>query len=145
MDRFDALEDEVKTLKVRVNDLEAENLEMAGKIEKLEVISTGNEVISDSFIQDDLNARVPVPSSCEEYLQMGSIVDGQRLIQPSQELEPFNMECQFNNGTATTIIEKTHEQLSGFTSIPGTYGCSSPGCFSDVISYKPSMEQITVI
>ena len=38
MDRFDALEDEVKTLKVKVNDLEAENMEMAGKIEKLEVI-----------------------------------------------------------------------------------------------------------
>ena len=38
MDRFDALEDEVKTLKVKVNDLEAENAEMAGKIEKLEVI-----------------------------------------------------------------------------------------------------------
>ena len=38
MDRFDALEDEVKGLKVKVNDLEAENMEMAGKIEKLEVI-----------------------------------------------------------------------------------------------------------
>ena len=38
MDRFDALEDEAKFLKVKVNDLEAENLEMAGKIEKLEVI-----------------------------------------------------------------------------------------------------------
>ena len=37
MERFDSLEDEVKTLKVKVNDLEAENLEMANKIEKLEV------------------------------------------------------------------------------------------------------------
>ena len=37
MDRFDSLEDEVKTLKVKVNDLEAENLEMTKKINKLEV------------------------------------------------------------------------------------------------------------
>ena len=102
-------------------------------------------MLTDLSVQDDLNARVPVPSSCEEYLQMGSIVDGKRLIQPSRELEPFTVECEFNNGTATTIIEKTHEQLSGFTSIPGTYGCSSPGCFSDVISYEPSMAQIEVI
>ena len=96
------------------------------------------------FVKDDLNVRVPVPASCEEYLQMGSIVDGERLIQPSRELEPFNVECQFVNGTATTIIEKTHEQITGFTSIPGTYGCSAPGCFSDVISYKPSINQIEV-
>lgn len=75
---------------------------------------------------------------------MGSIVDGQRLIQPSRELEPFNVECKFTNGTATTIIEKTHEQISDFTSIPGTNGCSTPGCFSDTISYEPSMEQIEV-
>ena len=43
MDRFDSLEDEVKTLKVKVNDLESENMEMAKKIEKLEVRLTGNE------------------------------------------------------------------------------------------------------
>ena len=38
MGRFDSLEDEVKTLKVKVNDLEAENMEMANKIDRLEVI-----------------------------------------------------------------------------------------------------------
>ena len=85
-----------------------------------------------------------MPATCEEYMQMGSTINGERLIQPSRELEPFNVECQFNNGTASTIIEKTHEQVTGFTSIPGTYGCSAPGCFSDNITYKPSMPQIEV-
>ena len=36
-ERFDSLEDEIRTLKTRVNDLEAENLEMSEKIDKLEV------------------------------------------------------------------------------------------------------------
>ena len=92
----------------------------------------------------DLNARVPVPASCEEYLSIGNVADGDHLIQPNRELEPFTVKCEFVNGTASTIIEKTQEQLPGFTSIPGTFGCSSPGCFSDEITYKPSMEQIEV-
>ena len=75
-----------------------------------------------------------MPASCEECMQMGSIKNGERLIQPSRGLEPFNMECEFANGTASTIIEKTHDQVTGFTSIPGTYGCSSPGYLSDVIT-----------
>ena len=85
-----------------------------------------------------------MPGSCEEYRQMGSFVDGERLIQPSRDLEPFNVECKFVNGTASTIIKKTHENNSGFTSIPDTDGCSSAGCFSDVITYEPSMSQIEV-
>ena len=42
IDKFDFLLDEVRTLKVKVNDLEADNLQMSNKIEKLEVRWTGN-------------------------------------------------------------------------------------------------------
>ena len=85
-----------------------------------------------------------MPASCAEYLQIGNAVDGEYLIQPSRDLEPFNVQCKFVNGTASTIIGKTHEQVTGFTSIPGTYGCASPGCYSDRITYEPTVEQIEV-
>jgi len=88
---------------------------------------------------------LPVPSSCQEYLEIGNPEDGEFLIQPSRDLAPFNVQCQFGNETANTIIEKTHSEKAGFTSMPGMeYGCPTPGCFSDKITYEATMEQIEV-
>jgi len=43
-----------------------------------------------------------------------------------------------------TVIEKTQEK-SGYTTLPGQIGCSTPGCFSDQITYPASMEQLEAL
>ena len=50
-------------------------------------------------------------------------------IQPSRELESFEVTCTFGN-EALTIIEKSHEKKTGFTAIPySSDGCGQPGLF----------------
>ena len=91
-----------------------------------------------------MESRVPIPSSCQEYFDMGNTKDAIYKIQPSASLDPFDVLCEFRNETASTIVVKENSQLTGYTSLPLTKGCADPGCFVDEITYVPSMKQIEV-
>ena len=59
------------------------------------------------------------PASCQEYYDNNIRENGNYLIQPSLDYDPFNVTCKFNEimGSAQTILFHEHEQP--FTSIPG--------------------------
>ena len=49
-------------------------------------------------------------SSCYEIWLYGETADGVYLIQPNENLAPFQVECNFLNDTAWTIISHEHSQ-----------------------------------
>ena len=89
---FDRVLNELDFLKDKVQNLEAQNLILENKIENLEQ-----------------NSLIPMPATCEEYRELGIRTDGEYKIQPSRELEPFTVKCEFNGTAAMTVIEKEHE------------------------------------
>ena len=92
-----------------------------------------------------LDVMVAIPVSCQEYRDNGILLSGSYKIQPSTDVLPFDVECDFVEKIGKTIISKEHSKRSGFTSTPNALdGCVSEGCFVDEITYKASMEQIKV-
>ena len=92
-----------------------------------------------------MDFMVAVPGSCQEYRDNGILLSDRYKIQPSTDVAPFEVECDFVGKIGKTIITKEHSKRSGFTSTPNSLdGCASDGCFVDQISYKASMEQIKV-
>ena len=111
---------------------------------ELEVSERSSFFNADNEFQFELESRVVIPANCHEYSIMGSTIDAVYKIQPSLALEPFNVECEFNNGTVNTIVTKQHSQVTGYTSLPQTAGCANDGCFTDEITYNASKAQIQV-
>jgi len=85
-------------------------------------------------------------ASCQEHYDNGVKSNGIYLIQPSYDVDPFYVNCSFENGIATTSLEHTHSNPTGFTSLPLTSdGCYEPGCFKDNITYSASIEQMEAL
>ena len=92
-----------------------------------------------------MDFMVAIPVSCQEYRDNGILLSGSYKIQPSTDVAPFDVNCDFVGKIGKTIITKEHSKRSGFTSTPNALdGCASEGCFVDEITYKASMDQIEV-
>jgi len=85
-------------------------------------------------------------ASCQEFYDNGFMTDGIYSIQPSYYVDSFNVDCSFEDGIATTTLEHTHSNPTGYTSLPlASDGCDEPGCFQDNITYSASIEQIEAL
>ena len=103
---FDRVLNELDFLKNKVQNLEVEN--QSAKIE-LEYFEAQNLILENKIENLEQKSVFPVPATCEEYRELGIHADGEYKIQPSRELEPFTVKCEFNETVAITVIEKEHE------------------------------------
>ena len=87
-----------------IENLKIENAEQTQQIKQLE-----------SSLVDE-NSTLGYAASCEELSELGYSKDGIYQIQPSRELEPFNVRCKFSDSEhgTVTVLEKTHEKRKCF-------------------------------
>ena len=74
-------------------------------------------------LDSQVNPGRAVAANCEELAQRGEWQNGVYLIQPSTEVAPFEVTCDFQDGQTLTVIhhDKPERQM---TATPGqTDGC----------------------
>ena len=69
-------------------------------------------------LDSQVNPGRVIPANCPELAERGKTEDGVYLIQPSIEVSPFEVTCQFGANETRTIV--AHDQ-------PGKQITSTPG------------------
>lgn len=81
-------------------------------------------------------------ASCDEIQAFGVRKNGYYHVQPSLDVMPFVVYCEFRGNKAVSILEHTQSQ-SGWTATPyEDDGCDERGCFVDEITYQATQYQI---
>ena len=88
------LNDDLEVVNYRIRQVEAENYVQSRKV---------GLIIAEQ-------KTLMYNSSCYEIWSYGETTDGLYLIQPNEDQDPFQVECNFLNHTAWTIISHTHRK-----------------------------------
>ena len=84
-------------------------------------------------------------STCDEIWAYGVRQSGYYMIQPSLDVVPFEVYCEFTTIGATTVLFYTQTQAN-WTSTPNADdGCEDRGCFIDEITYNATKYQIEAL
>ena len=73
-----------------------------------------------------MNPGRVIPANCEELFERGQTKTGNYLIQPSTEVSPFEVLCNFEENPVMTVIKHDKEALQS-TVKPGGSGCEPKG------------------
>lgn len=82
------------------------------------------------------------PASCQELASTGETENGIFQIQPTAEIDPFNVTCRFHGRVGTTVISHDHQEVRNTSNPMELGGCFDAGCYTDDIKYDLDLEQI---
>jgi hypothetical protein len=147
---------DIECVNERLKVLEEENQEFRQKIEALELglKDASMNLVYERERREEKTATLEIttksamdyPASCQQLSDKGKSESGKFMIQPSPDVEPFIVDCVFENSTGTTKIQHSHSQKLGYTSRPdSSNGCYEKGCFVDEITYEASINQIEAL
>lgn len=84
-------------------------------------------------------------ASCQQIWDEGERNNGLFMIQPSLDGVSFEVECEFTDTAATTVIHHRQSQ-QGITATPNQKdGCQDRGCFVDKITYSIDKAQVEAL
>ena len=96
------------------------------------------------LVKLELNT-VTFNSTCEEIWSYGVRDNGFYMIQPTLDAAPFEVYCEFEANSATTVLFYSQTQAN-WTATPDEHdGCEEKGCFTDVITYNATKYQVEAL
>ena len=66
-----------------------------------------------------------IPANCDELFERGQSQSGNYLIQPSMDVVPFEVNCNFDNGLIKTIIAHDKPEEERTATIGINDGCDA--------------------
>ena len=83
-------------------------------------------------MDSQINPGRVIGATCEELFERGQTENGLYLIQPSLDVEPFEVNCDFDNQPVLTIVSHDQPEKKTTATLGQHDGCESKFTYSAV-------------